>query len=187
VKPIVWAYNEVAPARGDVRPEPERAASAAIVLGAAVIQHLGSLPDLEVKQIDLTRSENASREVAALAGETIMGVGVTSAGPTHACVKGPLPALTELAKSDALVLVYAVQVRHPGSGLAMLNPFTLALTPLILAVDPMIAGEMASGGSATLQVCVVDSRTAETLWSSTSSRVERCSRSPVESTKSWRP
>jgi hypothetical protein len=61
VRPIVGAYSE--DGSYNVRPEPERASTAAAVLGAAVMKHFGALSGVQARQVDLARSEEASREV----------------------------------------------------------------------------------------------------------------------------
>jgi hypothetical protein len=66
VNPIVGVYR--AASSYNISPEPGRANTSAIALGAAITKHFGSLPGLQVSQVDLTRSEGAAREVAALQG-----------------------------------------------------------------------------------------------------------------------
>lgn len=157
-----------------VRLMPEWSETAQTNIAGAIRRQFGTDQRIVLKDLDLSRSSDATQEFETLRfwePKDLYFVG-RKAPP---CVPRPLLALREAADGDALLLVYAVSADKSDEKqrtdttrgtLAYLYPPTAALMIPFTLIFPRDWSQIVFGsGKTTIQICLIDSRTGDELWS----------------------
>lgn len=167
---------------GRVFSSPESSA-AEMNFAAAVKQQLDASGQFTVKNLDLNRDPQATREFTFLTfwePRDLYFIG-RSAPP---CVpflnpgsqqRRPLLALRQAAEADALLLTYGLSVDKTEEkqrsvsralGFAYLFPPTaMIMVPLTLLSPGSVLQSVFGSGKSALQICMIDTKTGEELWS----------------------